>query len=81
MRIAEIEGFDMEEKAADNLKQNAKRVQQQAKTAQARVKIKKGQDQLANAMNSIPKRIRRGAVLNVCSLSAPVLTKRTYGIG
>lgn len=50
MKICEIEGLDSEKAAADTLTQNAKRMQQQAKQAKARVKVKSAQQQLAKAV-------------------------------
>lgn len=49
MKIWEVIAVDAEKIAADNLKQNAKRMQKQASAAQAKVKIKKGQQQLVKA--------------------------------
>lgn len=48
MKIREVVGFDPDKKAVDTLKQNAKRMQQVA-AAQARVEVKKAQQQLAKA--------------------------------
>lgn len=53
MKISEVEGVDAEKIAADNLKQNAKRMQQQASAAQARVKMKTAQQQLVKAVQPI----------------------------
>ncbi len=50
MKIHEIEGFDAEKKAADTLKQNAKKMQQQASAAQAKTKMKSAQAQLTQAL-------------------------------
>ncbi len=54
MKILEITGgMDAEKSAADNLKQGAKRLQQQASAAQARVKMKQAQQQLTKAIAPI----------------------------
>lgn len=50
MKISEVVGQDAESVAADNLKQTAKRMNQQASAAQAKVKIKKAQQQLVKAV-------------------------------
>lgn len=53
MKISEITSIDAEKVAADNLKTNAKRVQQQATAAQAKVKLKAAQQQLTQATKPI----------------------------
>lgn len=53
MKVCEVIEIDAEKAAADNLKQNAKRMQQQAKAAAARLKVKQGQQQLAKAAQPI----------------------------
>ena len=53
MKIREVIGGDAEKLAADNLKNNAKRMQQQASAAQARLKVKKAQQQLTKAVQPI----------------------------
>ena len=50
MRIYEVLGTDPEKDAADNLKLTAKRMNQQASAAQARLKVKKAQQQLVKAV-------------------------------
>lgn len=49
MKIREIIGLDNDKVAADNLKKNAKKMQQQASAAQAKLKIKSAQQQLVKA--------------------------------
>jgi hypothetical protein len=56
MKIQEIIGLDSEKLAADNLRNNAKRMQQQASAAQARLKVKKAQQQLVKAVQPINSR-------------------------
>ena len=53
MKICEIITPDAEKIAADNLKKSAKHMQQQATAAQARLKVKKAQQQLTNAVKPI----------------------------
>ena len=53
MKVCEVLAFGAEQAAADNLKQNAKQMQQQASAAAARLKVKKGQQQLQNAIQPI----------------------------
>lgn len=50
MKICEIITPDAEKIAADSLKKNAKRMQQQASAAQARLKVKNAQQQLTKAI-------------------------------
>lgn len=49
MRIYEIVKIDAEKIAANNLKQRAKQMQQQAKQASARIKLKYAQQQMHDA--------------------------------
>lgn len=53
MKIWEVIAVDAEKLAADNLKQNAKRMQKLALAADARVKAKKAQKQLLKATTPI----------------------------
>jgi hypothetical protein len=53
MKIWEVVAVDAEKIAADNLKQNAKRMQKAASAADARVKAKKAQQQLVKATQPI----------------------------
>ena len=53
MKIIEVVGLDSETIAADNLKNNAQRMKQQATAAQAKLKIKKAQQQLISATKPI----------------------------
>ena len=53
MKISEVIGLDSEKAAADNLKNNAQRMKQQATAAQARLKMKKAQQQLISATKPI----------------------------
>ncbi len=53
MRIAEIEQRDAEKLAVDGIKQKAQQMQQQAKSAQARLKLKTAQQQLAAATKPV----------------------------
>ncbi len=53
MKIIEVVGLDSEAIAADNLKNNAQRMKQQASAAQAKLKIKKAQQQLISATKPI----------------------------
>lgn len=53
MRVNEVVNFDAEKKAADNLKANAKRMQQTAATAAARVKVKTAQQKLIQAAQPV----------------------------
>lgn len=53
MKISEVVGLDSEKVAADNLKQTAKRMHQQALAAQARLKVKTAQQQLVKAVQPI----------------------------
>jgi len=53
MKISEIEGLDNEKAAADTLSKNAKNMQQQAKQAKARMKVKSAQQQLVKATQPI----------------------------
>ena len=53
MKIIEVIGLDSEKVAADNLKNSAQRMKQQATAAQARLKIKKAQQQLISATKPI----------------------------
>ena len=56
MRIDEITQEDPEKAAIDNMKQTAKRMSQQASAAQARLKVKKAQQQLVKAIQPIKPR-------------------------
>ena len=53
MKISEVIRQGAEKVAADNLKQAAKRMSQQASAAQARLKVKKAQQQLVKAIQPI----------------------------
>ena len=53
MRVNEIINFDAEKTAADNMKQNAKRMQKQASAMAARTKIKTAQQQLVKAVQPV----------------------------
>lgn len=53
MKISEVEGVDAEKIAAENLTKNADRMKQQATAANARLKIKKAQQQLVKAVQPI----------------------------
>lgn len=53
MKISEVVGLDSEKNAAENLKQTAKRMNQQASAAQARLKVKTAQQQLVKAVQPI----------------------------
>lgn len=53
MKIIEVIENDAEQVAADNLKQTAKRMSQQASAAQAKLKVKKAQQQLVKAVQPI----------------------------
>ena len=53
MKIIEVIGLDSETIAADNLKNSAQRMKQQATAAQAKLKIKKAQQQLISSTKPI----------------------------
>ena len=54
MKIREVVGVDAEKLAADNLKQNAKKMQAQATAAQAKLKQKQAAQQMAQAQAQKP---------------------------
>ena len=53
MKIIEVIGPDSEKVAAGNLMYSAKRMSQQASAAQAKLKVKKAQQQLVKAVQPI----------------------------
>ena len=53
MKVNEVISVDPEQNAVNSLKQNAARAKQQASAAAARLKVQRGQQQLAKAVQPI----------------------------